>query len=104
MTTNILPPHPNGNHQNIHIDFVGTYSLQGSNYYQNNTTNLLVKLCERKQPNALKPSFYLLTRNEQGKFNYLTSLYPRHGIFVAEIKQRYFIVELKKELMTISAK
>ena len=76
-----------------HYFFVGTYTAQSGQYFQNTKTNFLVKLCERKNPNALKPTMYLMTRDMNGKFTYLTSLYPRQGTHLAEIKGLHFIVE-----------
>ena len=81
----------NGN--NPQTQFCGTYTAQNEQYFQNNTTNFLVKVCERKNPNALKPTKYLMTRDENGKFTYLTSLYPRNGVNIAEMGGKYFVVE-----------
>lgn len=86
-----------GNHSTTlnhpHYFFVGTYTAQNGQYFQNDKTHFLVKLCERKNPNALKPTMYLMTRDMNGKFSYLTSLYPRGGTHVAEIQGLHFNVE-----------
>ena len=79
--------------ENPQIQFCGTYTAQNEQYFQNNTNNFLVKVCERKNPNALKPTKYLMTRDENGKFKYLTSLYPRNGVNIAEISGKFFVVE-----------
>jgi hypothetical protein len=89
LETGINPP--NGN--NPQHQFCGTYTAQSSQYFQNNTTNFLVKVCERKNPNALKPTKYLMARSEDGKFKYLTSLYPRNGVNIAEMGGKFFVVE-----------
>jgi hypothetical protein len=34
-----------------------------------------------------------MTRDENGKFKYLTSLYPRNGVNIAEMGGKYFVVE-----------
>ena len=89
LETGINPP--NGN--NPQHQFCGTYTAQNEQYFQNNTTNFLVKVCERKNPNALKPTKYLMARSEDGKFKYLTSLYPRNGVNIAEMGGKFFVVE-----------
>jgi len=93
MDANLEPGINPPNQNNPQHQFCGTYTAQNLQYFQNNTTNFLVKVCERKNPNALKPTMYLMTRDMNGKFTYLTSLYPRQGIHLAEIKGLHFIVE-----------
>ena len=84
--------------------FAGHYTSTGQTYYQNNTSGYLVKLCERKQPTALKPRLYLVQRTADGKFPFLSSLYPRveKDTYTAEIKRVYFIVEFNQDTLNVS--
>jgi hypothetical protein len=86
-------------------NFVGTYTNSGQTYYQNNTTGLVVKVCERKEPTALKPRLYLVERTQDGRFPFLSSLYPRKesDTYTAEIGKVYFIVELVNGTLKVSA-
>lgn len=75
--------------------FPGNYTIQGSNYFQNQSNNLLIKVCTRLQETQLKPKFYLMNRTPDGKFVFLSSLYPT-GIltntYKVEIQRKYFTV------------
>jgi len=86
--------------------FLGTYSKTGQQYYQHSSTDLLIKVCDRKQPTALKPRKYVMHRTADGKFNFLTSLYPGNDpdTFTAEIARVYFTVNLSADNLTVSLK
>ena len=105
MDANLEPGINPPNQNNPQHQFCGTYTAQSSQYFQNNITNLLVKVCERKNANALKPTKYLMARSEDGKFKYLTSLYPRHSVHIAEINGVFFTVEFPTmSKMVVTAK
>jgi hypothetical protein len=105
MDTNLESGTTTATTNNPQTQFCGTYTAQSSQYFQNNSTNFLVKVCERKNPNALKPTQYLMSRSEDGKFKYLTSLYPRHGVHVAEINGVFLTVEFPTmSKMVVTAK
>lgn len=83
--------------------FTGQYLLTGTagNYFQN-SSGLLLKVCERKSPSPLKPLFYLMHRDEAGRFTFLTSLYPDgSGTFTAEISRQYFTVRMDTSALTV---
>jgi hypothetical protein len=86
--------------------FIGHYTSQGGNYYQNTTSNLLIKVCERKQPTALKPRLYVVNRTADGKFPFVSSLYPQpqQSKFTAEINRTYFNVEMTDQDIIITQK
>lgn len=88
------------------IQFIGQYTTQGGKYYQNTTTNLLIKICERKQPTALKPRLYVVSKTIEGQFPFITSLYPqpKEDHYTAEIDRKYFNVCLTEETITITQK
>lgn len=87
-------------------NFLGNYSTAGQQYYQNNSTDLLIKICERKQPTAFKPRKYVMHRTADGKFNFLTSLYPGNDqdTYTAEIQRVYFTVNMTAESLTVTVK
>jgi hypothetical protein len=88
------------------IQFIGQYTAQGGKYYQNSTTNLLIKVCERKQPTALKPRLYLVSKTIEGQFPFISSLYPqsKEDHYTAEINRKYFNVVMTEETINISDK
>ena len=90
----------------VPTQFIGTYSTAGLNYYQHNSTALLIKVCERKQPTALKPRKYVMHRTADGKFQFLTSLYPGNSqdTYTAEIARVYFVVNFTQDTVTVSQK
>lgn len=94
------------NNDFVPTQFIGTYSTAGQNYYQHNSTALLIKVCERKQPTALKPRKYVMHRTADGKFQFLTSLYPgnSHDTYKAEIARVYFIVTFTQDTLTVCQK
>ena len=76
------------------FQFSGNYTDQGSNYFQNQTTNLLIKVCTRLEYTALKPRVYLMSRTNEGKFVFLSSMYPMklENNYKVEIQRKYFNV------------
>jgi hypothetical protein len=86
--------------------FAGTYKVEGEsgNYFLNPQSDLLVKLCERKEFTALRPQSYLMHRTGE-QFKYLTSLYPHAGtdqVFTAEILRTYFTVVFSDDRTTLT--
>lgn len=94
-----------GDHNSPGDKFPGQYTNQGGNYYQNSTSGILVKLCQRKEPNALKPLHYLV-ENTGGKFTFLTSLYPQSEpeIYQAEINRKYYSVSFTGDTLNVRQK
>lgn len=78
--------------------FAGHYALEGTSghYFLNPATGLLVKLCERKEHTPLRPRLYLMQRNDAGRFEYLTGLYPmtEPNTYRAELARRYYAVHV----------
>lgn len=87
------------------VQFIGTYESKGGNYFQNNTNGFLIKVCERKEPTALKPRFYTLNRTDNGKFDFLTSFYPmdKTDTYKAEIRRQYFEIVYTKETLIVKS-
>jgi hypothetical protein len=79
--------------------FTGRYTTEGtSGAYFKNSNGLLIKVCERKDYTPLRPRLYLMSRANDGKFKYLTSLYPiAPETYRAEISRLYFSVVLNSE-------
>ena len=69
---------------NFHKQWETTFTHQSNSYYKS-ANGLLIKLCERKKPDALKPANYLMRRFESGKWQYLSSLYDRQDHKVCDI-------------------
>lgn len=65
-------------------NFHTTFTHQSNSYYKS-ANGLLIKLCERKKPDALKPANYLMRRFESGEWKYLSSLYDRQDHKVCDI-------------------
>jgi hypothetical protein len=88
------------------VQFHGNYTATGGNYYQHSTTSELIKVCERKQPTANKPRLYLVSKTIDGRYPFLSSLYPQPNgnTLTAEINRVYFNVELTEEQITITRK
>lgn len=90
--------------------FTGHYRQEGESglYFINDSSGLLVKLCERKEYTPLRPQHYLMQRTNDGKFTFLTSLYPdvSQPIYTAEIQRQYFSVVIGQDgtSMTIKRK
>jgi hypothetical protein len=78
----------------LKFQFKGSYTDQGSNYFQNQTTNLLIKVCARLEYTALKPRVYLMSKTNDGKFVFLSSMYPMQleNNYKVEIQRKYFSV------------
>ena len=75
-------------------NFAGTYQNTGSTFYQNEQNGIILKVCQRLKPNALKPQFYVMHHSSDGKQSFLTSLYPiNENKYRAEIARAYFLVE-----------
>ena len=88
------------------VQFVGTYTPKGNGYYQNNDSNLLIKVCTRKQATVLKPVLYIVQRTEDNKYPFLTSLYPypdKPGIYKAEIQRKYYVVNYSGETLNVNS-
>lgn len=86
--------------------FAGTYNVEGEsgNYFLNQDSGLLVKLCERKEFTPLRPQWYLMHRTGE-HFKYLTSLYPHPGtdqVFTAEILRSYFTVQISADRSAVT--
>ena len=81
----------------------GTFTATGKDYYQHSQTGLLLKLCERKNPTALKPPQYIVTRSESG-FAFISSLYPRKqgNEFTAEYQRAFFTVVIDQDKLIVS--
>lgn len=99
---------PSGN-KNISFtvdQFTGHYDSKGGNYYQHSTTFELIKVCERKQGTAYKPKLYIVSKTIEGKFPFISSLYPQStsNMFTAEINRVYFNVEVTSENINITKK
>jgi len=79
-------------------DITGQYTPDKSDspYYTNASSGLTFKLCERKEPTALKPQYYLMQRNATS-WMYLTSLYPKKDGYTIEIKRKYFTLFLQPD-------
>lgn len=94
--------------QNFNSDqFSGIYTEKGNGYFQNNDSSLLVKVCARNVSTPLKPRFYVMHRTNQGRFEFLTSLYPKPGksdLFIAEIQHRYYVVNYTGDTLKIDSK
>jgi hypothetical protein len=86
--------------------FTGQYVNQGGEYYLNQQTQLLIKVCERKQPTTIKPRFYVVHRTQDNKFVFISSLYPQEleNTFIAENRKQYFIVKKEGQSINITAK
>jgi hypothetical protein len=86
--------------------FTGQYVNQGGEYYLNQQTQLLIKICERKQPTAIKPRFYVVHRSIDNKFLFISSLYPQatENTFIAENSKQYFVVKKDGQIINITAK
>lgn len=85
---------------------VGQYTHQGNKYYLNSTTDLLIKVCERKQPTALKPRLYIVSKTVDGKYPFISSLYPQSldNTYTAEYSRKYFNVVMVDGSINITAK
>ena len=102
--SNNLPDRTSGNLN--FVNFVGHYTATGSNYYQHSTTSELIKVCERKQPTAIKPRLYLVSKTIDGRFPFLSSLYPqsKENTFTAEINRIYYNVVVTDESIEVTSK
>lgn len=91
--TNFTPDH-----------FTGQYTPTGGNYYQNNTSGLLVKVCTRVKQEKHKPREYLMHREPDGRFTFLSSLYPQTepDTYRAEIQRHYFTVQYTPDGLQVS--
>lgn len=96
----LYPPHEGGKLTFTPADlFTGHYTTEGtSGAYFKNSNGFLIKVCERKEYTPLRPRLYLMNRTDDGKFKYLTSLYPiAPETYRAEIHGRYFSVSIGAE-------
>lgn len=84
----------------------GQYVSEGGDYYLNQQTQLLIKLCERKQPTAFKPRFYIVHRTKDNKFIFISSLYPQdiENTYIAENSKHYFFIKKEGQSINITAK
>jgi hypothetical protein len=69
---------------NFHTQWETTFTHQSNTYYKSDQ-GLLIKLCERKKPDALKPLNYLMQRHPSGEWKYLSSLYDRTDHKICDI-------------------
>lgn len=84
----------NGNHsqnENFNNQWETTFTHQSNTYYKS-PSGLLIKLCERKKPDALKPLNYLMRRYPSGEWKYLSSLYDRFDHKVCDIEGVFYRV------------
>jgi len=85
--------------------FAGSYQLEGQSgdYFLNPASGLLVKVCERKEHTPLRPRLYLMHRTSEGRFQYLTGLYPlaEADTYRAELDRRYYVVTLTPDALNI---
>lgn len=77
-----------------------TFTHQSNSYYKSES-GLLIKLCERKKPDALKPLNYLMRRYESGEWKYLSSLYSRQSHSVCDIDGITFNVWIEPQAYII---
>lgn len=86
--------------------FTGTFTATGKQYFENIQTGILLKVCERKQPTQLKPPKYIVSRSTDGKFTFISSLYPtdQDNKFTAELQRVYFTVTLDTDKLIVSPK
>jgi hypothetical protein len=84
---------------------IGQYTAESKQYYHNNTTNLLVKVCQRNEPTRFKPKLYLVSRTTDNKYVFISSLYPQdNGQYIAEVDKVYMDVCLTDKTLTIIKK
>ena len=85
--------------------FAGSYQLEGQsgNYFLNAASGLLVKVCERKEHTPLRPRLYLMHRTAEGRFQYLTGLYPlaEDDTYRAELNGLYYLVKIAPDALII---
>jgi len=76
-------------------EFIGSYTPTGGEYYKNDTSGILLKVCYRNTESAIKPRKYIMQRHEGG-FLFLSSLYPKKdsSLFIAEINRVYYNVTI----------
>lgn len=88
------------------VQFSGNYTATGGNYYQHTTTSELIKVCQRKQPTANKPTLYLVSKTIDGRYPFLSSLYQQTtpNTFTAEINRVYYNVVMDTDSLTITQK
>lgn len=83
---------------------LGKYQPNGGDYYLNQDSGTILKLCKRKEPGN-KPEQYLTLYTAPKKFTYLSSLYPTtEMLFTAEIQGYYFSVYFDSGTITITPK
>jgi hypothetical protein len=94
-----------GNAPEIQISTLpGTYQPNGNNYYLNQDSGIILKLCNRKEPGN-KPGQYITLFTAPKGFTYLSSLYPTtENLFTAEIQGYYFSVYFNSGTITIAPK
>lgn len=93
-----------GNLQPEH--FSGNYTAIGGNYFQHSELFHIVKVCERKKLTANKPPLFMIYKTIEGKFHFISSLYPVPipNTYTAEINRFYFKVDKTETSLIISKK
>ena len=84
---------------------IGQYTAESKEYYHNNTTDLLIKVCKRNEPTRFKPQLYIVSRTITNEYVFISSLYPQpNGNYTAEVNKVYMEVCIAEKTLTIIKK